>query len=333
MIKWHSYAAQSRQARPSRRFSSSGATRAATTSQIEILYCGVCHSDLHRRATNGATPSIRGARPRDRRPRHRGRRARSRSSRSATSPASAAWWIPAGTGPLRGGLEQYCASGVDLHLQQPGQHVERLTYGGYSDGSWSTSASSLRVPGQLDLAGAAPLLCAGITTYSPLRHWKVGPGPEGRRRRPRRPGPHGRQVRPCDGRAVVLFTTSPSKAAEPCGWARTRCVVSKDADAMGSAPAASTSSSTPSPRQHDLNAYLDLLKLDGTLVLVGAPDAARSVAGAFNLMLPRRSIAGSRSAASPETQEMLDFCAEHGIVSRHRDDPASRRSTRPTSGC
>ena len=171
--------------------------------EIEILFCGVCHSDLHqaRNEWHRHRLSLR-ARARDRRPRHPRRQRRHGASRPATSPRSGAWSTPAATArTARRGNEQYCLSFPVLTYNGPDKALGGMTYGGYSTSIVVDEAFVLRVPKGLDLAAAAPLLCAGITTYSPLRHWKVGAGPEGRRRRPRRPGPHGRQVRARDGRA------------------------------------------------------------------------------------------------------------------------------------
>jgi uncharacterized zinc-type alcohol dehydrogenase-like protein len=172
----------------------------------------------------------------------------------------------------------------------------------------------LQVPAGLDLASAAPLLCAGITTYSPLRHWKVGPG--------MRVGIVGLgglghmavKFARAFGAHVVLFTTSPGKVADAQRLGAHEVVISKDANAMAKQASSFDFILDAVSAQHDINAYLSLLKLDGTLTLVGAPEQPLPVA-VFNLLLPRRNFAGSCIGGIAETQEMLDFCGKHHITS------------------
>jgi alcohol dehydrogenase (NADP+) len=166
----------------------------------------------------------------------------------------------------------------------------------------------------LNLAATAPLLCAGITTWSPLRHWKVGPG--------QRVGIVGLgglghmavKFARAFGAHVVLFTTSPGKVNDALRLGAHEVVISKDPAAMQKHTASLDFILDAVSALHDINAYLTLLKLDGTLALVGAPERPLPVA-AFNLILPRRNFAGSAIGGIPETQEMLDFCGKHGIVS------------------
>ena len=191
--------------------------------------------------------------PRDRRPGHDGRQRASRSSRRATSRRSAAWSTRAATARAATRASSSTARRAwRCTYNSPDTHIAgAMTYGGYSTQIVVDEHFVLRVPPTLDPAAAAPLLCAGITTYSPLRHWDVGPGQEGRHRRPRRARPHGREVRRTrSGAHTVLFTTSPGKAADAKRLGADEVVVSKDADADGSSTrAASTSSSTRSPRR------------------------------------------------------------------------------------
>ena len=172
----------------------------------------------------------------------------------------------------------------------------------------------LRVPAGLDLAATAPLLCAGITTYSPLRHWKVGPGQKVGIVGLGGLGHMGVKFARAFGAHVVLFTTSPNKIADGLRLGAHEVVVSKDAGAMKKHQGSFNFILDAVSAQHDINAYLSLLKLDGTLTLVGAPEQPLPVT-AFNLLLPRRNFAGSAIGGIAETQEMLDFCAAHGIVS------------------
>jgi uncharacterized zinc-type alcohol dehydrogenase-like protein len=167
---------------------------------------------------------------------------------------------------------------------------------------------------ELDLAATAPLLCAGITTYSPLRHWKVGPGQKVGIVGLGGLGHMGVKFARAFGAHVVLFTTSPGKVADGLRLGAHEVVISKDANAMKKHESSFNFILDAVSAQHDINAYLTLLKLDGTLTLVGAPEHPLPVA-AFNLIMPRRNFAGSAIGGIAETQEMLDFCAKHGIVS------------------
>jgi uncharacterized zinc-type alcohol dehydrogenase-like protein len=188
------------------------------------------------------------------------------------------------------------------------------TFGGYSTSIVVDEAFVLRVPAGMDLAGTAPLLCAGITTYSPLRHWKVGPGQKVGIVGLGGLGHMGVKFAHAFGAHVVLFTTSPGKIADGLLLGADEVVVSKDADAMKKHQGSFHFILDAVSAQHDINTYLSLLKLDGTLTLVGAPEQPLPV-NAFNLLLPRRQFAGSGIGGIAETQEMLDFCAAHNIVS------------------
>jgi uncharacterized zinc-type alcohol dehydrogenase-like protein len=212
------------------------------------------------------------------------------------------------------GLEQYCLAFPVLTYNGQDKHLGGHTYGGYSTSVVVDEAFVLRVPAGLDLAATAPLLCAGITTYSPLRHWKVGPnmkvgivGLGGL-------GHMAVKFARAFGAHVVLFTTSPGKVADALRLGAHEAVLAKDASAMARHAASFDFILDAVSAQHDLNAWLNLLKLDGTLTLVGAPQQPMPVS-AFSLILPRRNFAGSLIGGIAETQEMLDFCGKHKIVS------------------
>jgi uncharacterized zinc-type alcohol dehydrogenase-like protein len=214
----------------------------------------------------------------------------------------------------RAGLEQYCVAFPTFTYNSPDRVLGGPTFGGYSTGIVVDEAFVLRVPPGLDLAATAPLLCAGITTYSPLRHWKVGPhqkvgivGLGGL-------GHMAVKFARAFGAQVVLFTTSPGKVADGLRLGAHEVVLSRDPRAMKAHAASFDFILDAVSAQHDINTYLGLLKLDGTLALVGAPEHPLPVA-AFNLLLPRRNFAGSAIGGIGETQEMLDFCARHQIVS------------------
>ena len=172
----------------------------------------------------------------------------------------------------------------------------------------------LRVSENVDLAATAPLLCAGITTWSPLRHWKIGKGHKVGIVGLGGLGHMGVKFAHAFGAHVVLFTTSPGKAADAMKLGADEVVISKNEDEMQKHHSSFDFILDCVSANHDINAYLRLLKLDGTLTLVGAPENPLPVA-AFNLLLPRRNFAGSGIGGIAETQEMLDFCAKHGITS------------------
>jgi uncharacterized zinc-type alcohol dehydrogenase-like protein len=189
-----------------------------------------------------------------------------------------------------------------------------VTYGGYSDSVVVDEAFALKVSKDLDLAGTAPLLCAGITTYSPLRHWKVSKGQKVGIVGLGGLGHMGVKFANAFGAHVVLFTTSPKKTEDALRLGAHEVVVSKnDAEMQKHAASFDFILDTVSG-EHDLNAYIALLKRDGTMTLVGAPPTPTPVLG-FGLLFKRRQLAGSLIGGIRETQEMLDFCAEHGITS------------------
>ena len=212
------------------------------------------------------------------------------------------------------GQEQYCASVPTYTYNGKDKFLGGQTFGGYSSGIVVDEAFVLRVPESLDLAATAPLLCAGITTYSPLRHWKVGPGQKVGIVGLGGLGHMGVKFARAFGAHVVLFTTSPGKAADGLRLGANEIVISRNEHEMKKHANSFDFILDAVSAEHDINAYLKLLKLNGTVVLVGAPENPLPVA-AFSLIPARRSFAGSSIGGIAETQEMLDFCAEHGIAS------------------
>jgi len=282
---------------------------------IDILYCGVCHSDLHQVRNewhNSVYPVV---------PGHEivGRvvkTGRDVTRFKAGDLAAVGCMVDSCRvcASCRRGLEQYCEKFPVLTYNGEDKVLGGMTFGGYSESIVVDEAFTLKVSDKLDLAATAPLLCAGITTYSPLRHWKVGPGQKVGIVGLGGLGHMGVKFARAFGAHVVLFTTSPAKIADGLRLGAHEVVVSKDADQMKKHAGTLDFVLDAVSADHDINAYLRLLKLDGTLTLVGAPEAPLPVS-AFNLIMPRRSFAGSGIGGIAETQEMLDFCAQHGIVS------------------
>ncbi|HEX2747709.1 MAG TPA: NAD(P)-dependent alcohol dehydrogenase [Verrucomicrobiales bacterium] len=283
--------------------------------EMEILYCGVCHSDLHQARDewhNTVYPCV---------PGHEivGRVTRVGSSVTKFKPGdlSAVGCMVDSCGTCENcvaGFEQYCLSYPTFTYNGEDKHLGGTTFGGYSTSIVVSESFVLHVPEGLDLAATAPLLCAGITTYSPLKHWKVGPGQKVGVVGLGGLGHMGVKFARAFGAHVVLFTTSPNKIEDGLRLGAHEVVVSRDAEAMKKHEGSFNFILDAVSADHDINAYLNLLKLDGTLTLVGAPEKPLPVA-AFNLLLPRRQFAGSAIGGIAETQEMLDFCAAHKIVS------------------
>lgn len=282
---------------------------------IEILYCGVCHSDLHQARDewhNTVFPCV---------PGHEivGRVTKTGGSVSkfkAGDLAAVGCMVDScrNCENCNSGLEQYCLKFPTFTYNGEDKHLGGITYGGYSESIVVDEAYTLRIPDGLDPAAAAPLLCAGITTYSPLRHWKIGPGQKVGVVGLGGLGHMGVKFAHAMGAHTVLFTTSPSKVEDGLKLGANEVVISKDAAAMQKHASSFDFILDAVSAEHDINAYLSLLKLDGNLTLVGAPEHPLPVA-AFNLLLPRRSFSGSAIGGIAETQEMLDFCAKHGIAS------------------
>jgi alcohol dehydrogenase (NADP+) len=283
--------------------------------EIEILYCGVCHSDLHQ-ARNEWQNSVYPMVP--------GHEIVGRVSKAGTGVTKFKVGDMAAVGCMvdscrncphcAQGLEQYCDNSMTLTYNGEDKKHGGMTYGGYSERIVVDEAYVLKVPENLDAAAVAPLLCAGITTYSPLRHWKVGPGQKVGIVGLGGLGHMGVKFAHAFGAHVVLFTTSPGKTEDAIRLGADEVVLSKDADALQKHARSFDFILDAVSAEHDINAYLNLLNVDGTLTMVGAPEKPLAV-GVFGLLMGRRSLAGSGIGGIAETQEMLDFCGEHGIVS------------------
>jgi alcohol dehydrogenase (NADP+) len=213
----------------------------------------------------------------------------------------------------RDGEEQYCENGLTLTYNGEDKILGGVTYGGYSESIVVDESYVLRVPNGLDPAGAAPLLCAGITTFSPLRYWKVAKGQKVGIVGLGGLGHMGVKFAHAFGAHVVLFTTSPNKTSDALRLGADEVVISKNPDEMQKHAGSFNFILDAVSAEHDVNSYLKLLKRDGTITLVGAPEKPFPVA-VFNVIMGRHSLSGSAIGGIRETQEMLDFCAEHGIT-------------------
>ena len=211
-------------------------------------------------------------------------------------------------------VEQYCDNGFTGTYSGPVFGGEN-TYGGYSDKIVVSEQYVLRITHEENLAAVAPLLCAGITTYSPLRQWKVGPGQKVGVAGLGGLGHMAVKIARAMGAHVVLFTTSPDKKADALRLGANEVVISKNPDQMSAHANSFDFILNCIAAPHNLDAYLSLLKRDGTMTLVGAPAEPHPSPDVFNLIFKRRRLAGSLIGGIAETQEMLDFCAEHNIVS------------------
>jgi uncharacterized zinc-type alcohol dehydrogenase-like protein len=282
---------------------------------IEILYCGVCHSDLHQARNewhNTIYPCV---------PGHEivGRvvKVGSKVRKFKEGDLAAVGCMVDSCrecANCKRGLEQYCEKGLTLTYNGQDKHSGGMTYGGYSERIVVDELYVLRISEKLNLAATAPLLCAGITTYSPLRHWKVGHGQKVGIVGLGGLGHMGLKFAHAFGAHVVLFTTSPGKTEDALRLGADEVVISKNPNEMAKHASSFDFILDAVAADHDLNAYLKLLKLDGTLAMVGAPEKPLPIE-IFNLLLPRRQFAGSAIGGIAETQEMLDFCAEHNITS------------------
>ena len=284
--------------------------------QIEILFCGVCHSDLHtaRNEWGGSTtyPCL---------PGHeivgRVTKVGSDVKNFKEGDRAAVGCMVDSCGVCENcqeDLEQFCLKGSVFTYNSKDEHTGGVTYGGYSKSIVVDQDFVLRISDKLDLAAAAPLLCAGITTYSPLRRWKVGKGQKVGVVGLGGLGHMALKFANAFGAEVVLFTTSPGKTADAKRLGAHEVVLSKDDEAMKKHDKSFDFIIDTVSAAHDLNAYLTLLKRDGVMTLVGVPPDAAPIS-VFNLIMPRRQLAGSLIGGIAETQEMLDFCAEHAITS------------------
>jgi alcohol dehydrogenase (NADP+) len=285
--------------------------------QIEILFCGVCHSDLHqsRNEWQSVMPTVYPCVP--------GHEIVGRVVKVGRDVKTFREGDVAAVGCMvdscrkcvncLAGEEQYCENFLTLTYNGEDKILGGVTYGGYSDSIVVDQKYVLHVPNGLDLAGTAPLLCAGITTYSPLHHWKVGKGQKVGVVGLGGLGHMGVKFAKALGAHVVLFTTSPNKSEDAVRLGASEVVISKNEAEMQKHAGSFNFILDCVSADHDLNPYLQLLKLDGTMTLVGAPEKPAPVA-AFNLLIKRRSLAGSAIGGIRETQRMLDFCGEKGIT-------------------
>jgi len=285
--------------------------------QIEILFCGICHSDLHS-VRNEWSEFMPTAYPIV--PGHEivGRVTKVGSAVTRFKPGDLA-----AVGCLvdsdrtcpecKAGFEQSCAN-MTLTFNSPDKHLGGVTYGGYSDSVVVDQHFVLRVPSNLNLGGAAPLLCAGITTYSPMRRWGVSNGKKVGVVGLGGLGHMGVKFARAFGAHVVVFTTSPNKKEDALRLGAHEVVVSRNNDEMQKHAGSFDFILDAVSADHDINAYLNLLRRNGNLTIVGAPPKPLGVS-AFGLIMGNRNLSGSMIGGIPETQEMLDFCGKHNITS------------------
>ncbi len=284
--------------------------------QIEILFCGICHSDLHsvRNEWSEFMPTVYPIVP--------GHEIVGRVTKVGSEVTKYTSGDLVAVGCLvdsdrtcpqcKTGFEQYCPNLI-LTFNSPDKYLGSVTYGGYSASIVVDEHFVLRVPSNLNVAGAAPLLCAGITTYSPMRHWGVSKG--------KKVGVVGLgglghmavKFAHAFGAHVVVFTTSPGKKEDALRLGADDVVVSRNADEMQKHAGSFDFILDAVSADHDINAYINLLGRDGNLTLVGAPAEPLDVT-AFSLIMRRRSLSGSAIGGIAETQEMLDFCGKHNIT-------------------
>jgi uncharacterized zinc-type alcohol dehydrogenase-like protein len=284
--------------------------------QIEILYCGICHSDLHqvRDEWSGVMPTVYPCVP--------GHEIVGKVTKVGSAVKKFKTGDLAAVGCMvdsdrtckecQAGLEQFCRN-FTLTYNFPDKHLGGVTYGGYSDSIVVDQRFVLHVPSNLNQAGVAPLLCAGITTYSPMRHWGVTKGKKVGIVGLGGLGHMGVKFAHALGAHVVVFTTSANKKDDALRLGADEVVISRNNEMQKHAGTFDFILDCVSA-DHDVSAYINLLGRDGNLTLVGAPEKPFPVS-AFGLIFGRRSLSGSPIGGIPETQEMLDFCGQHGITS------------------
>ncbi len=284
---------------------------------IDILFCGICHSDIHSARNEWGWSNY---------PYVPGHEIVGRVTAVGAKVSKHKVGDLVGVGCLvdscrtcascNDGLEQYCDNGFTGTYNSPdkiGGTPHPMTFGGYSDKITVEERFVLRMPENLDAAAAAPLLCAGITTYSPLKHWKVGKGHKVGVIGLGGLGHMGVKFAHAMGAHVVMITTSPEKGADAKKLGADEVLLSKDAGAMQAAAGSFDFLLNTIPVGHDSDPYMALLKRDGTMVVVGAVEPMKNVGG-VPFIMRRRSMAGSLIGGLPETQEMLDFCGKHNIT-------------------
>jgi uncharacterized zinc-type alcohol dehydrogenase-like protein len=284
--------------------------------QIGILYCGICHSDLHqvRNEWKEAMPTVYPCVP--------GHEIVGRVTKVGSAVTRFKAGDLAAVGCMvdsdrkcpecKAGMEQFCPN-FTLTYNFPDKHLGGVTYGGYSDSIVVDQRFVLRAPSNLNLAGVAPLLCAGITTYSPMRHWGVTRGKKVGVVGLGGLGHMGVKFAHALGAHVVVFTTSPKKKEDASRLGADEVVISKNATEMQKHERSFDFILDAVSADHDIGAYINLLRRDGNITLVGAPEKPLAVP-VFGLIMGRRSLSGSPIGGIPETQEMLDFCGQHNIT-------------------
>lgn len=284
--------------------------------QIEILFCGICHSDIHsvRNEWSSIMPTVYPIVPG-----HEivGRVTKVGSAVTRYKPgdlAAVGCLVDSdGTCPeCKAGFEQFCPNQT-LTFNSPDKHLGGVTYGGYSESIVVDEHFVLRVPSNLNPAGTAPLLCAGITTYSPMRRWGVTKGKKVGVVGLGGLGHMGVKFARALGAHVVVFTTSPNKKEDALRLGADEVVISRNADEMQKHADSFDFILDAVAANHDINAYINLLRRDGNITLVGAPETPLAVS-AFSLLMGRRILSGSLIGGIPETQEMLDFCGKNNIT-------------------
>jgi len=283
--------------------------------EIDILYCGVCHSDIHTVRNdwkNAKYPSV---------PGHEiiGRVVKAGKNASKFKEGDLV-----GVGCMvdscqhcdscKEGLEQYCENGATYTYNSPDEHLGGHTFGGYSEKIVVDRKFVLQVPENLDIKAVAPLLCAGITTYSPLKQWNVKKGDKVGVIGLGGLGHMGIKLANAMGAHVVMITTSPDKSQDAKKLGAAEVLISKDEKEMDKHKNSFDFLLNTVPVGHDVNPYIALLKRDATMVLVGAIEPLDPIHGG-GLIASRKRIAGSLIGGIEETQEMLDFCGEHNIIS------------------
>lgn len=314
MLKTHGYATHSANS-PLVPFNFERREPGSKDIQIEILYCGVCHSDIHQVRNEWGNSTF---------PMVPGHEIIGKVTAIGHQVTGFSIGQTVGVGCLvdscrvcpdcQGNLEQYC-NAPTFTYNAPDNVSGGNTYGGYSSKIVVDQHFVLHISDKLDPAAAAPLLCAGITTYSPLKHWQVGEGDKVGIVGLGGLGHMGVKFARAMGAHVVLFTTSANKVDDAIRLGAHEVVISKDTEAMQKHRLSFDFILNTVAAAHNLDSFTELLKRDGTLCLVGVPDHPHPSPSIGNLIFKRRQIAGSLIGGLKETQEMLDFCAEHNIVS------------------
>lgn len=315
MIKVKGYAARDAQS-PLSAFDFERREPGADDVRIEILFSGICHTDLHQARNHWGNSTY---------PMVPGHEIVGRVVEVGANVKKLKVGDLAGVGCMVDScrkcsacaedLEQYCEKGASYTYNSKEQNSEQPTFGGYAEQIVVSERFVVKVPTSLDLKAVAPLLCAGITTYSPLRHWKVGKGQRVGVIGLGGLGHMGIKFAKALGAEVTMITTSPEKGKDARRLGADEVLLSADADAMARAASSFDFLLNTVPVGHDVNPYMRLLKRDRTMVLVGALTALEPALYGASVIAGRKSLAGSGIGGMAETQEMLDFCAEHQVVS------------------